>query len=113
MADQAKIDTPGVDANADNLAQVSGTGRAEALPNMAPLAQHVPIQSVGGQHGTVVEAINLVELQPSAVEQAGHMAAAGGPHIDRQKGLFAHVASTFKLIKSLCHAKVAANVRSR
>ena len=71
-AQQAEIDAPGVDADAGDAVAPFAARGPQALADVGPLAQQVPVQAAGDLDRAVLEAIDLFQPQLLAVEQAQH-----------------------------------------
>ena len=85
---QAEIDAPGIDADAGDAVGPFAAGGPQALADVRPLAQQVPIQMAGDFDRAVLEAVDLFQPQLPAVEQPQHVPPAGGPHVHRQIRFF-------------------------
>ena len=74
--EQGEVDAPGVQPDAGDLAAVLAAGFGNAGFDVAPQAQHVPVQAVGQAHGAVGEAVHVGQCQPLAIKLAENCAAA-------------------------------------
>src|SRR4051794_33928323 len=54
---------------------------------MLPKADQRPVHVAPYRHTAVVEPVHLLQIEPAAVEQAGHHAAAGSAEVDGQEDL--------------------------
>ncbi len=90
--EQHVIDPPRIDADGDDPVSKLPGGLREAVLDVTPQAEHVPAAGAGDVDGTVGEAVQFLEPDRAAVEQAGNHAAAFGAEIDRK-------------VDTLCHGK--------
>ncbi len=82
---QTEIDAPGVDAHAGYGRRPSRGGRRpQALADVGPQSQQVPVQMSGRLDGAVLEAVDFLQPQLPAVEPSQDVTAAGCPHVNRQ-----------------------------
>ncbi len=73
---QAKVHSPGVDADTGQGRYMALLCQGNALPDLAPETQNVPIQTIRQEHGGVGKAMGFGKPQSLAIEQAEHGPAA-------------------------------------
>ena len=83
-AEQPVIHAPGIDADAVELELAFAGGDADALLNLMPETERVPIQGAQHAHRRIREAMQFLNFELAAGKAAKQRAPALGPQIDRQ-----------------------------
>ncbi len=96
---QAKVNSPGIEADAGKLVPVGRGGEVQSVLDLVPQAQYVPVQIPQCLHRTIRKAMQFLQPEPLTVQVADHGSAALRAEVTgKESGCLSHGLSLNYLI---------------